>query len=72
MVHDKKLIEHLHEYGVTSTYQEVRRYKIFAAVDSDERGEELPSSDGLVQAISDNFDAFIHSQNGLKETHGNS
>ena len=27
------------------------------------------ASDGLIQIVSDNFDAQIHSQNGLKETH---
>ena len=36
---------------------------------SDEKGEELQSSDGLIQVVSDNFDAHIHSQNELKETH---
>ena len=65
LVHDKKLVEHLQEYGLTSTYHEVRRYKISAAVASDEKGEKLLSSDGLVQVIPDNFDAHIHLQIGL-------
>ena len=69
LVHDKKLIKHLNEYGITSIFQEIKRYKISAAVKSDEKGEELQSSDGLIQVVSDNFDAHIHSQNELKETH---
>ena len=32
LVNDKTLIEHLHEYGITSTYHEVSRYQISAAV----------------------------------------
>ena len=71
LVREKKLIEHLHEYGITSTYQEVRRFKISAAVAGENQTTDakLNSTDGLIQAISDNFDAHIHSQNGLKETH---
>ena len=36
-------------------------------MESDDKGEELQSSDGLIQVASDNFDAHIHSQNGLTE-----
>ena len=68
LVLDKKLIEHLHEYGITCRYHELRRCKISAAVESDEKAEDLQSSDGPIQVVSDNFDAHIHSQNGLKET----
>ena len=28
---DRKLIEHLHDYGITFTYQEFRRFKVPAA-----------------------------------------
>jgi hypothetical protein len=70
LAHDKKLIEHLHDYGITSTYQEVRRYKVSAAVSSGSLSLNLQSSDGLIQIISDNFDAHIHSQNGMKQTNG--
>ena len=71
LARDKKLIEHLHDYGIPSTYQEVRRFKISAAVASGNETTETQfnSSDGRIQVISDNFDAHIHSQNGLKETH---
>ena len=68
LVHDEKLIEYLHKYSITTTYHEVRRYKI-AAVESDDKGEELQSSDGLIQVVSGNFDAHIYSQNGLIEKH---
>ena len=63
MIRDKKLIEHLHEYEITSTY------KISAAVESDEKYKELQSSDGFIQEVSDNFDALIYSQNELRETY---
>ena len=66
LVHDKKLIQHLHEYGITSTYHEVRRSKISAAAESDEKGEERQSLDGLIQVVSDNFGVHIYSQSGLK------
>ena len=66
LVHEKNLIEHLHKYGITSTYHDVKRYKISAAVEIDEKGEELQSSDGIIQVVSDNY-----LQNGLKVTHSN-
>ena len=71
LAHDKKLIEHLHNYGVTCTHHEVRRFKISAAVPSENPSfdKQISSSNGLIQVISDNFDAHIHSQHELKETH---
>ena len=65
----KKLIEHLQQYGITSTCHRVRRYKISATVGSDEKGKELQSSGNLILVVSDNVDANIHSQTALKETH---
>lgn len=44
LVQSKKLIEHLHKYQITSTYQEVRKYKISAAVESNQKGKELQLS----------------------------
>ena len=41
LVHDKILAEHLHKYGITSMYHEVRRYKISAAVESGGKEVEL-------------------------------
>ena len=71
LVRDKRVIERLHEFGVTTTYHEVRRFKASAAAAQDKNGSSLDmdASDGLVQAISDYFDATIHSQNGIKQTH---
>ena len=65
----RKLIEHLYEYRITSTYQEFRRFKVLAAASSDNNNKEVRGRDGLIQIVADNFDAHIHSQNRLKETH---
>ena len=65
----RKLIEHLYEYRITSTYQEFRRFKVLAAASSDNNDKEVRARDGFIQIIADNFDAHIHSKNGLKETH---
>lgn len=61
LVHDKKSMKYFQEYGITSTYQEVKSYNISAAVKSDENGEGSQSSDSIIQVVSDNFDAHIHS-----------
>ena len=60
LANDKKLIEDLHEYGITSSYHEVRRFKVFAAVASDSNDVEVQLCNGLIQIISDNFDEHIH------------
>ena len=66
---DRKLIERLHEYGITSTYQEFWRFKVSAAASSENNDKEVRARDGLIQIVEDNFDAYIHSQKWLKETH---
>ena len=67
---NKTLIEHLHEYEITSTYDEFHRFKVSAAAATDASNhKEVDAKDGLIQIIADNFDAHIHSQNGLKKTH---
>ena len=69
-VREKKIIEFLHEFGVTSSYDEVRRFKISAAHQtSQQKTVPLDSKDGLIQGVSDNFDANLSTQNGLKQTH---
>ena len=40
-----------------------------AAASSDNNNKEVRGRDGLIQIVADNFDAHIHSQNRLKETH---
>ncbi len=66
------MIEELYEFRVNCSYNEFLRFKSSAAVaavkDSDIRGIGNTSS-GLVQVITDNFDATISSQNGLRSTH---
>ena len=68
----KNLIKHLFDYRVTSSYDGVRRFKILTAVASDKERTSirLSAEDRLIQAVADNFDAEIHSLNGLQQTHG--
>ena len=72
VAHHKPINEHLHKYRVTSTYHEVHRFKISSAVSNTEssRLTGFHAKNGLIQVISDNFDAHIHTQNGLKQTNG--
>ena len=46
-------------------------FKAFAAAPADKNGLSLNMnvSDGLIQVVTDNFDATINSQNGMKQTH---
>ena len=68
-VQDKRLIDHLYEYGITASYDEVRRFKISAASSSGNQLSHFSSENGLIQCVSDNFDATLSTQNGLKQTH---
>ena len=69
LANNRKFIEHLHDYGITSTYQEFRRFKVSAASSIDTNNKEIDAKDGLINVIVDNFDANMNSQNGLKQTH---
>ena len=71
LVQKKQVIDHLHEYGVTASYDEIRRFKISAPAAStkQEQSIRLKSGCGLIQGVSDNFDATLSTQNGLKQTH---
>ena len=68
----RKLVDQFHNFGVTSSYNELQRFKISCASSI----ENLPSlrlfdsTNGLVQVVADNFDTEISSQNGQKLTHG--
>ena len=68
----KKLIELLHAFGVTCSYDEILRFKksaaFSAAADMDLLGISQADS-GLIQVVADNFDADISSQNGKLSTH---
>ena len=66
LINEMRLIEHLHEYGVTCTYTESRRFKTYAAAANKELVK-LEATNGLIQAACDNFDANLSTQNGLKQ-----
>ena len=71
-VRNKSKIETLYDFGVTCSYDETLRFKSSAAHAAAKCQELLGishSGDGLVQAVADNFDARISSQNGLQSTH---
>ena len=75
LVHVKKLIKHFFDYWLTSSYEEVRRFKISAAVAKREKEKKrtsigLNAKDGLKEAVADSFDAEIHYLNGLQQIHG--
>ena len=57
------MIGQLHDFWVTVTYH-VRQFKTFfsEAADKNRSALDMNASQGLIQAISDNFDAAIHSQ----------
>ena len=61
------MIDHL--YGITASYDEIRRFNISAASSSGKEITQFNCENGLIQGVSDNFDATISTQNGLKQTH---
>lgn len=72
LVREKQLLENLHDFGVTCAYDEVLRFKTSGAASTAEERDSngiFQADDGLVQAVADNFDANICSQNGLQSTH---
>ena len=67
----RDLIEHLHDYGVCSTYHETRCFKVSAAVNNRKSSaQELRAENGLIQVVSDNFNANINTQNVIRQTNG--
>ena len=71
LVNDKRVIEILLKFGVTSTYHEFRRIKSSSATAADKNGlsSNMNAFDGLFQVITDNVDAAISSHNAMKQTH---
>ena len=67
LLHEKKYITELCKYLIFCTYDEVKRFKQSAAVHKQFKGVVLNSNDGLIQYVTDNFDAQICSQNGIKQ-----
>ena len=65
-IEGKRDIEHFREYEIVSTYVETRRFKVSAS--SGATQVKLDARNGMVQGISDNFDANLCTQNGIKHT----
>ena len=64
LVQENLLIENLYEYGV------IRRFKISAAAASKNKNKsKIKQNGGLIQGVSDNFDANLCTQNGIKQTY---
>lgn len=68
----KSVIQLMHKFGITCSYDEVLRFKKSAAtaVVEDAKASGLfDVADGMIQVVADNFDAEISSQNGKRTTH---
>ena len=66
------LVNHFYDFGVTCSYDEILRFKKSAALDATIQSSLSGIFDnhtGLVQAIADNFDAYISAKNGKVSTH---
>jgi hypothetical protein len=69
-VKKKKLIKELHQFGVTTSYDEFKLFQGSAAAASQDLTKDLfCQGSKIIQAVEDNFDADISSPNGLKQTH---
>ncbi|CAH1785436.1 unnamed protein product [Owenia fusiformis] len=69
---DRNMIDTMHQYHTCCSYDEMLRFKSSAAQSEESRiGKQglFNQENGLVQVMTDNFDANICSQNGLKSTH---
>ena len=71
MVNKKELFEHLHEYSVVCSYDELKRFRGSAAFHASHTliTTLKDHSAGFVQAVADNFDCKISSMNGLRQTY---
>ena len=65
----KDLVNYFHDFSVTCSYDEILRFKKSAATTQSSLSGISDNHTGLVQAIADNFDAAISSQNGKVSTH---
>jgi len=61
----RKLVDQFHNFGDTSSYNELRRFKISCAslMANLPRLRLFDSTNGLVQVVTDNFDTEISSHN---------
>ena len=72
MAQKKSTIEHLYDYRVTCSYDELVRFRTSAAAWTANRqtGDIIGHhTQGIVQVLADNFDCNISSMNGKKQTH---
>ena len=71
LVNKKETVEHLHEYGVVCSYDELKRFRSSSAFHaSSMTGNSMRHHiEGLVQSVMENFDVNISSMNGLHQTH---
>ena len=71
MYDSKDFVNHFYDFGVTCSYDEILRFKKSVALAATTQSSLSDISDnhtGLVQAIADNFEADISSQNGKVST----
>ena len=70
-VQKKELVDHLYDYRVVCSYDELKRFRASAAIENTKKSNANLRNhlDGLVQGVTDNFDVTIASQNGKKQTH---
>ena len=72
MVRKKDIVNHLHEYGIVCSYDELKKLRSSAVYHGSKgitQSVLLHHSKGFIQAVADNFDCNISSMNGLKQTH---
>ena len=61
LINEKRLIEHLREYGIFCIYTDSRKSKTSAAAAAIKELVKLEATNELIQAISDNFNANLSS-----------
>ena len=72
MTSKSEIVEHLHEYQVVYSYDEIKRFRPSVSCDASEKVNQnilKLQTEGLVQAVVDNFDCNISCINGLKQTY---
>ena len=70
--HSKALVKAFHDFGVTCSYDELLRFTKSVALNVNNKIDLVGLNEGetnLIQAIGDNFDQQIFSQNGKLQTH---
>ena len=69
-LYDSRINSHI-TIHICSTFQETRCFKVSAAVSNrNSSAQELEVENGLIQVVSNNFNANRNTQNGIKQTNG--